>query len=187
MIPFPSKKYQIIYADPPWSYPGGLKNARGIARQHYETMNTEDICNLPVAEVAGGGLASSFGQLSQRSRMRSKLWRRGDLGTSARRLCGSRKIRRAGRTTGAWGTTHGPTPRCACWASPRSSRPPSGSRATGYIRSWRPRLQATAESRRRCGGGSWSCWATFHALSFSPVSGRRAGTPGEMRFKGAAV
>ncbi len=55
MIPFPSKKYQIIYADPPWSYPGGLKNARGIARQHYETMNTEDICNLPVAEVAGGG------------------------------------------------------------------------------------------------------------------------------------
>jgi site-specific DNA-methyltransferase (adenine-specific) len=49
------KKYKIIYCDPPWEYKqsGGEKNSRGMAKQHYNTMTTEDICNLPV----GGGLA----------------------------------------------------------------------------------------------------------------------------------
>jgi len=49
------KKYKIIYADPAWEYrlSGGKKNSRGMAKQHYNTMTTEDICNLPV----GGGLA----------------------------------------------------------------------------------------------------------------------------------
>lgn len=57
MIPFPSKKYQIIYADPPWEYEltGSVTNARGLAKQHYQTMTTEELCNLPVAEIAGGG------------------------------------------------------------------------------------------------------------------------------------
>lgn len=53
MIPFPNKKYQIIYADPPWEYrqSGSKKNARGMAKQHYPTMSTEEICNLPINRI----------------------------------------------------------------------------------------------------------------------------------------
>ena len=49
MIPFPDKKYNIIYADPPWSFrAGGLKNATN----HYNCMSIEDIKSLPVSEIA---------------------------------------------------------------------------------------------------------------------------------------
>lgn len=46
-------KYQIIYADPPWEYrlSGSKKNGRGMAKQHYRTMRTEDICTLPVRNI----------------------------------------------------------------------------------------------------------------------------------------
>ena len=49
MKPFPNKKYQIIYADPPWKYehpPIGASN-RSIEK-HYETMAIEDIKNLEI-------------------------------------------------------------------------------------------------------------------------------------------
>lgn len=36
MIPFPDKKYQIIYADPPWSY--NDSNCGGGAEKHYRGM-----------------------------------------------------------------------------------------------------------------------------------------------------
>jgi len=54
MISFPNKKYQIIYADPPWEYrtwtaKGGHKSASA----HYKTMTLNDICHLPVEEIAG--------------------------------------------------------------------------------------------------------------------------------------
>ncbi len=54
MIPFPKKKYEIIYADPPWEYrqSGGKSGSRGMAKTHYSTMSTEDICDLPVGEIA---------------------------------------------------------------------------------------------------------------------------------------
>lgn len=56
---FPDKKYSIIYADPPWNYPktGGLKNSRGMAKQHYRTMSLDDICALPVSELAAENCA----------------------------------------------------------------------------------------------------------------------------------
>ena len=48
------KKYQIIYADPPWSYNVASKKgtSRGVAERHYQTMKLEDICklNIPSAE-----------------------------------------------------------------------------------------------------------------------------------------
>lgn len=48
MILFPNKKYQIIYADPPWQYwEGGKKNQS----RHYSTMTVEEICNLPRIEL----------------------------------------------------------------------------------------------------------------------------------------
>lgn len=53
----PDKKYAVIYADPPWSYRqhGTGPKSRGNAAQHYHTMTVEDICALPVRQLAGGG------------------------------------------------------------------------------------------------------------------------------------
>lgn len=44
------RKYSVIYADPPWEY--RQKGSRGTAKQHYSTMTTKDICELPVREIA---------------------------------------------------------------------------------------------------------------------------------------
>ncbi len=51
MIPFPDKKYKIIYADPPWRYSDKLSFHGGGAEAHYNTMSIEDICNLPVNSI----------------------------------------------------------------------------------------------------------------------------------------
>lgn len=50
MIPFPKKKYSVIYADPPWNYAAGGKT-RNVER-HYRTMKPEDIYSLPVQDIA---------------------------------------------------------------------------------------------------------------------------------------
>ena len=44
------KKYQIIYADPPWNYRD--QGCQGTMANHYSGMKIEDICNLPVKEIA---------------------------------------------------------------------------------------------------------------------------------------
>lgn len=46
------KKYQIIYADPPWSYRGKMMNSS--VTDHYGVMTLEDICNLPIQEISDG-------------------------------------------------------------------------------------------------------------------------------------
>ena len=52
MIPFPNKKYQIIYADPPWSWKTySNKGRQKTPDRHYPLMNIDDICNLPVKEI----------------------------------------------------------------------------------------------------------------------------------------
>jgi len=48
------KKYQIIYADPPWSYKnkktgGSMKSG---AEAKYPTMSIDDICKLPIRDIA---------------------------------------------------------------------------------------------------------------------------------------
>ena len=45
------KKYQIIYADPPWYESGGGRVKRG-ANRHYKLMTTREIMNLPVSRIA---------------------------------------------------------------------------------------------------------------------------------------
>lgn len=50
MIPFPDKKYSVIYADPPWSYSGG--GAKRNVTRHYHTMKAKDIYDLPVQDIA---------------------------------------------------------------------------------------------------------------------------------------
>lgn len=44
------KKYNIIYADPPWRY--NDKSCQGNAQQHYPTMKISDICKLPIQHIA---------------------------------------------------------------------------------------------------------------------------------------
>jgi N6-adenosine-specific RNA methylase IME4 len=53
MIPFPDKKYQIIYADPPWP----VKKIRRKVRPNqivmdYPTMSLDDISDLPVFNIS---------------------------------------------------------------------------------------------------------------------------------------
>ena len=54
MIPFPKKKYNIIYADPAWNFVNWSKdpNVKGNPNKHYKTMSIEDIKKLPVKEIA---------------------------------------------------------------------------------------------------------------------------------------
>ena len=49
-----SKKYNIIYADPPWSYKAwaGKGEEKKTAENHYQCMKKEDIQNLPVQNIA---------------------------------------------------------------------------------------------------------------------------------------
>lgn len=58
MIPFPNKKYQIIYADPPWSYNVASKNgtSRGVAERYYPTMKPERIKQLEVNKLSDNGV-----------------------------------------------------------------------------------------------------------------------------------
>ena len=51
-IPFPNKKYNIIYADPPWSYSDS--GCSGAAAEQYPTMKIDELNELPV-NVRGGG------------------------------------------------------------------------------------------------------------------------------------
>lgn len=43
------KKYNIIYADPPWSYGG---SGKGCPEKHYQTMDTIDICKFDVKSIS---------------------------------------------------------------------------------------------------------------------------------------
>ena len=45
------KKYQIIYADPPWKY-RNMGNIEATAEAHYSTMEQADIESLPVVDLA---------------------------------------------------------------------------------------------------------------------------------------
>lgn len=49
------KKYGVIVADPAWSYANA--GCRGAAENEYPTMSVEDICALPVREMAADDCA----------------------------------------------------------------------------------------------------------------------------------
>lgn len=62
MIPFPKKKYNIIYADPPWDFGNRMYSSnkidhhRAITRA-YPVMKTVEICALPVADICDDNCA----------------------------------------------------------------------------------------------------------------------------------
>lgn len=49
---FPQKKYQVIYADPPWSYRDKAKSGDRGASQKYRCMDLSDLMQLPVKSIA---------------------------------------------------------------------------------------------------------------------------------------
>ena len=49
MIPFPNKKYKIIYADPPWEY--DVDYRKNAAKQKYQTQHNLEIGKLPIHEI----------------------------------------------------------------------------------------------------------------------------------------
>jgi site-specific DNA-methyltransferase (adenine-specific) len=50
-LPFPDRKYDIIYADPPWPYYGD-PNKMGAAGKEYKLMTLQEIKDLPVRDIA---------------------------------------------------------------------------------------------------------------------------------------
>lgn len=46
------KKYEVIYADPPWHYSDTRKNKPAYGGITYPTMRTADLCALPVGDIA---------------------------------------------------------------------------------------------------------------------------------------
>jgi len=53
MIPFPKKKYKVIYADPAWSFKTfSKKGEKRSASKHYSCMGVDDISNLPISSIA---------------------------------------------------------------------------------------------------------------------------------------
>ena len=66
-----TKQYGIIYADPPWHY--DRKHGSGVAENHYPTMSIEEICALPVSELAAKDSAlflwATFPQLNEAFRV----------------------------------------------------------------------------------------------------------------------
>ena len=52
MIELPKKKYQIIYADPPWNFRvWSNKGKDRSAENHYQVMNLNDIKNLDIQSI----------------------------------------------------------------------------------------------------------------------------------------
>jgi N6-adenosine-specific RNA methylase IME4 len=46
------KEYQIIYADPPWTYKvWSVNGSKRSASQHYPTMSKEELQNLPIQKI----------------------------------------------------------------------------------------------------------------------------------------
>jgi N6-adenosine-specific RNA methylase IME4 len=52
MIPFPNKRYNIIYADPAWKYRlhGNVPPDREVTN-HYNVLATKEIADLPVRDI----------------------------------------------------------------------------------------------------------------------------------------
>ena len=56
--PLPPRRYEVIYADPPWDYKGQLQHAgpgsgdSGGAVRHFSTVTTRELACLPMEKIA---------------------------------------------------------------------------------------------------------------------------------------
>ena len=52
LMPFPNKKYNIIYADPPWSYNDKMSGHSFSLDHEYKTQSKQWISSLPVGDIS---------------------------------------------------------------------------------------------------------------------------------------
>ena len=50
----PEGKFNVIYADPPWSYGDKLIDGYGAAEHHYPAMTIDELCKLPILGKVNG-------------------------------------------------------------------------------------------------------------------------------------
>ena len=61
MIPFPAKKYNVIYADPPWAFRvWSEKGKERSADKHYSCMTLDDLKQMPVNSITAGDGCALF-------------------------------------------------------------------------------------------------------------------------------
>jgi len=49
--PLPKGKFNVIYADPPWSYGDKLVEGYGAADHHYPQMSIDELCDMPIKDL----------------------------------------------------------------------------------------------------------------------------------------
>lgn len=108
-----AKKYGIVYADPPWRY--DMKRGKGVAENHYPTMSMDEICALPVADLAAKDSAlflwATFPQLNEAFRV-IEAW-----GFHYKTLAflWLKQNRKADSWFMGWASGPAPTRRYVCW------------------------------------------------------------------------
>lgn len=51
------KKYQVIYADPPWTYGSAGTSIQNQCNKHYPTMTVDEMAKLPIKEISDSNCA----------------------------------------------------------------------------------------------------------------------------------
>ena len=168
--------YEIIYADPPWRY--SAKKVQGAAENHYPTMSIDELCALPVAELAAKDSAlfmwATFPQLPEALRL-IRAW---GFTYKSVAFVWLKKNKKGIAGFMGWASGRGPTPRSACW-QPRDTQ--SGRLPTFTNLSFRP-SRPTAKSRMKRGTRLLPSWATGPAWSCSHGRPLPAGTCGATRW-----
>lgn len=179
-IPLPAKQYSVIYADPPWAYSqgGNTKSSHGIAKQHYPTMTTAEICALPVREIVREGAAcfmwATFPNITEAIKV-MEAW--GFTYKTAAFVWVKKNRKQGGNFMGLGAYTRANAEVCLLGVTP-------GFKAKTQIRAHNVHqiIEAPFEGHSKkpdeTAGGSWNCWATCPGWKCSPARGLTAGTPG---------
>ena len=153
------KKYNIIYADPPWQYKVYSKKGEGrSAENHYHTMNIEDIRSLPVGRIADDDcilfLWITFPCLIEGISV-MEAW------GFTYKTCGFNWVKRNKKADtffmglGFW--TRSNSEICILGTKGRPKRVSKLFRRCAMQGLWN-----TAKSRTRYGSGLWNCAGTYH-------------------------
>ena len=169
-------KYNVIYADPPWQY--AQKGLQGAAERHYLTMGIEELCALPVADLAAPDsvlfLWATFPQLPEALRL-IKAWGFQYKSVGFVWLKKNKKADSWFYGLGFWTRANAEVCLLAPRGHPRRKAPTSTSLSSLLSR-------ATAKSRTRPGRKSRPLWGTCPAWSCSPARRPPAGTCGGTRW-----
>lgn len=173
----PIGTYNIIYADPPWRYE--QRKVQGAAENHYPTMSIDELCALPVPELASKDCAlflwATFPQLPEALRL-IRAWGFRYKTVAFVWLKRNRKSPSWFYGMGYWTRSNAEICLLATKGKPKRSRRAS-------ISLLFPLLSSTAKSPMKRGKKFLRSWATCPVWSCSPVRKRRGGTHGAMKLQ----